>query len=369
MLCAALSPFLLAGCSQTTSHGMSVANLANSVLSPSEGSTRVRPYRYTARDRECLERAMFFESNRSSRAGMIAVGTVVMNRLRSGKHGNTICDVVGERNQFAPGVMTRKMNSKAMPDVQEAAEAVLKGERSKKLKNAMFFHTAGLKFPYKNMHYVLVAGGNAFYEKRGRNWQPLPDEQPTMVAFAGDTPDAAPPPVMVASAAPASDAPELPGVKQAELPETAPVAFAAAKPAKAVEKTVAMASAEPAPLPQNSPFALASAAPGLEEGFDSAAPARTAQKKGDRAGKPAPQAVMEVAAAEPQKPARKKIIDSVPLPTARASMINVAAAKPAKPVKTQAAQAAVRVAEEEPLAARFGRMDDDDSATAMSFAQ
>ena len=30
----------------------------------------------------------------------------------------------------------------------------------------MFFHRAGLTFPYKNMHYVLVAGGNAFYEKR-----------------------------------------------------------------------------------------------------------------------------------------------------------------------------------------------------------
>jgi len=31
--------------------------------------------------------------------------------------------------------------------------------------NAQFFHTAGLTFPYNNMHYVLVAGGNAFYEK------------------------------------------------------------------------------------------------------------------------------------------------------------------------------------------------------------
>ena len=142
------------------------------------------PYSHTAKDKECLQRAMFFESNRSSRDGMIAVGTVVMNRLRSGKHGNTICQVVGESGQFAPGVMTRPMNSKAMPDVEEAAEAVLKGERKAKLKNSMFFHTAGLRFPYKNMHYTMVAGGNAFYEKRGRNWKPLPDEPTTMVAQA-----------------------------------------------------------------------------------------------------------------------------------------------------------------------------------------
>jgi spore germination cell wall hydrolase CwlJ-like protein len=176
---AVLSPFMLAGCSQTTSHGMSVADLTDSI-----GPTKVRPYRYTARDKECMERVMFFESNRSSRDGMIAVGTVVMNRLRSGKHGDSVCAVVGERGQFAPGVMTRRMNSRALPDVQEAAEAVLKGERHAKMRSAMYFHTAGLKFPYNNMHYVAVAGGNAFYEKRGRNWQPLPPESTIMVADA-----------------------------------------------------------------------------------------------------------------------------------------------------------------------------------------
>ncbi len=60
------------------------------------------------------------------------------------------------------------MKSAALPDVQAAADAVLKGERNPKVKNAMFFHTAGLRFPYKNMHYTVVAGGNAFYEKRDR---------------------------------------------------------------------------------------------------------------------------------------------------------------------------------------------------------
>ncbi|TIS85026.1 MAG: cell wall hydrolase, partial [Mesorhizobium sp.] len=175
----AASPLLLAGCSQTASHGMSVASLTDAVT-PSFLSSR--SYKYSMKDKECLQRAMFFESNRSSRDGMIAVGTVVMNRLRSGQHGSTICEVVGEKGQFAPGVLTRPMNSRALPDVEEAAEAVLKGERKAKLKNTMFFHTAGLRFPYKNMHYTMVAGGNAFYEKRGRNWQPLSDEP--MVAMA-----------------------------------------------------------------------------------------------------------------------------------------------------------------------------------------
>jgi spore germination cell wall hydrolase CwlJ-like protein len=168
-----ISSFLLSGCSQT------------GALSSAANTAKTRSYGYSMKDRECMARAMFFESKRSSRDGLVAVGTVVMNRLRSKRHGATVCAVVGEKGQFAPGVLRRPMNSKALPDVQEAADAVLKGERHPKVKNAMFFHQAGLKFPYKNMHYVLVAGGNAFYEKRGRGRVTLPPEEPpTAIATA-----------------------------------------------------------------------------------------------------------------------------------------------------------------------------------------
>ena len=177
---AVVSPAALAGCSQTAQ-----APSASFTETVSSGAVKTHAYRYTARDRECLERAMFFESNRSSRDGLVGVGTVVMNRLKSGKHGDTICKVVGEPGQFAPGVMTRRMNSKALPDVQAAAQAVLDGERHPRMKDAMFFHTAGLKFRYDNMHYVAVAGGNALYEKRGRTWQPLPPDS----AFKGGAAD------------------------------------------------------------------------------------------------------------------------------------------------------------------------------------
>ncbi|WP_280819897.1 cell wall hydrolase [Pseudaminobacter soli (ex Li et al. 2025)] len=147
-----------------------------------------RSYGYTAKDKDCLARAMFFESNRSSREGLVAVGTVVMNRLQSGEYGGTVCQVVGQKGQFASGVLSRKMDSKALPDVVAAADSVLKGERHPAVKNAMFFHTAGLRFPYKNMHYVLQAGGNAFYEKRGRHRMM---ERQTLVAEAAPQADTA----------------------------------------------------------------------------------------------------------------------------------------------------------------------------------
>ena len=64
---------------------------------------------YPMSERTCLMRAMYFESNRSSRDGMIAVGTVVMNRVNSTAYPKTICGVVGQPNQFAPGVLTKPM--------------------------------------------------------------------------------------------------------------------------------------------------------------------------------------------------------------------------------------------------------------------
>ncbi|WP_422074176.1 cell wall hydrolase [Tranquillimonas rosea] len=117
-------------------------------------------------DVECLQRAMYFESIRSSRDGMVAVGSVVMNRVGSDDFPGTVCGVVSQERQFAPGVMSRRMTSRATPLVRQTAVAVLRGERHPMVSDARFFHAATYRAPYDNMHYVATAGGNAFYEKR-----------------------------------------------------------------------------------------------------------------------------------------------------------------------------------------------------------
>ncbi|GBD47575.1 hypothetical protein METY_0788 [Methylopila sp. Yamaguchi] len=123
--------------------------------------------RVSLSDRECMARVMYFESNRSSDDGMLAVGTVVMNRKESGRYPRTVCGVVGQPNQFAPGVLTKPMTDSGRPRAFRMAEAVLSGARHPRVgRKSMFFHTAGYRFPYRNMHYVAVAGGNSFYEKR-----------------------------------------------------------------------------------------------------------------------------------------------------------------------------------------------------------
>jgi spore germination cell wall hydrolase CwlJ-like protein len=134
---------------------------------PLSGCLGLPFFGYTATNpRECLIRAMYFESNRSSEEGMLAVGTVVMNRLASPRYPKTICGVVGQKNQFADGVLNRPMTErKSLARASAVADRVLAGARHPACAGALFFHTSGLRFPYNNMHYVLVAGGNAFYEK------------------------------------------------------------------------------------------------------------------------------------------------------------------------------------------------------------
>jgi spore germination cell wall hydrolase CwlJ-like protein len=134
---------------------------------PPSAQGRIEQTAAASDERTCLIRAMYFESNRSSRDGLMAVGTVVMNRVASPLYPNTICGVVGQPGQFAAGVLTRPLNARELPPVERAADAVLRGERYAPVGNAMHFHVAGLNIPYR-VQYVAMAGGNAFYLKTGR---------------------------------------------------------------------------------------------------------------------------------------------------------------------------------------------------------
>ena len=134
-------------------------------------------------ERTCLVRAMYFESNRSSRDGLMAVGTVVMNRVASPRFPNTICGVVGQRSQFADGVLTNSLDPRQLPPVEHAADAILAGERYRPIGDAMWFHVASLQIPYR-VQYMAVAGGNAFYRKTGRRYADIRFEPNTANSVA-----------------------------------------------------------------------------------------------------------------------------------------------------------------------------------------
>lgn len=238
-------------------------------------------YTYTNADRECLKRAMYFESKRGSENGFMAVGSVIMNRMTSGLYPETICGVVKQEKQFAPGVLSRKMDEDTAPDLNDAADAVLKGKRHPDVKEAMFFHTAGLRFPYKNMHYVANAGGNVFYEKRdedGNLQTPEPKAPETYVMVAEGTivptPEAA---SMLANGAPMS-APSAVQIAEASTPamqdsfdQGAPTARAVLVSANAQTITAPVFNIENTPLPSAMQAYQAQTSAGVGEDNASAA--------------------------------------------------------------------------------------------------
>ena len=65
-------------------------------------SDNKKPKRYISHEGvDCLARNIYFESANQSQLGKLAVGLVVMNRVRSDRYPNTICGVVNQRNQFS----------------------------------------------------------------------------------------------------------------------------------------------------------------------------------------------------------------------------------------------------------------------------
>lgn len=170
-------------------------------------NSAVAPVKTAAAERECLIRAMYFESNRTSQEGLMAVGTVVMNRVKSGQYPDTICGVVSEPGQFAANVMTASLSPAELPPVERAADAVLAGKRYKPVGDAMYFHNASIKIPYP-VHYLTVAGGNAFYEKvAGHRGTELASAAPAPAPSAHQAHDAAPTAAAAPNPAPQPAAP------------------------------------------------------------------------------------------------------------------------------------------------------------------
>lgn len=191
------------------------------------------------REKECLVRAMYFESNQSSETGLLGVGTVVMNRVESPRYPETICGVVGAPRQFAAGVLTRPMAARNLPKIEAIADNILDGRRHDAVGNAKHFHMAGMRFSYPNMHYVTVAGGNAFYVK-GERPERRRIEEPSYQLAAAST---SAPLATASSSVPTSFA-------------AAPLAFAPQTPAVAASASPALTLVKNAPLPPGRPLDL-----------------------------------------------------------------------------------------------------------------
>ncbi len=91
---------------------------------------------------------------------MLAVGTVVMNRVNDPKFPHSVCAVVGQPNQFASGALWLPMQSgRGLNLAREMAPRVLAGERDPQRRRRRIF-------PHRRLHLPLRQ--HALRRGRGR---------------------------------------------------------------------------------------------------------------------------------------------------------------------------------------------------------
>jgi len=109
-----------------------------------------------------LSRIIYAESGNQSLEGKIAVGNVVMNRVKHPQFPNTLYDVLFQKNQFSPassGSIYKQPNWES----QVAAMLVLDGAQV--VPEALFFNGAGARsYASRNRTYVTTIGSHDFYQ-------------------------------------------------------------------------------------------------------------------------------------------------------------------------------------------------------------
>ncbi len=163
-----------------TSGGAWAGLLKNAVISPDHPKTLfggLTEDEFRARELRCMATAIYFEARDEPIRGQIAVGQVIMNRIRSPFYPKTICGVVyqGERNrtgcQFSFTCTGKKNAVKEMPEWATAvklAKEVIAGEVwVNEVGYATHYHAT---YVHPSWRYELIKvaqiGGHIFYKMK-----------------------------------------------------------------------------------------------------------------------------------------------------------------------------------------------------------
>lgn len=130
---------------------------SSSASSSSAGTAAASSSSVSSSDLTLLSAIIFCEAGGESYAGQVAVGAVVMNRVKSGSFPNSISSVVYQNGQFSPvanGALARALSNGNYRHCTSAAQAALAG--SDNTGGAKFFHRV-------NGAAGLVIGNHVFY--------------------------------------------------------------------------------------------------------------------------------------------------------------------------------------------------------------
>lgn len=135
-----------------------------------------------AADSLCLSTTVYLEARDQTPRGQQAVAEVALRRQESGLWGNSMCEVVTARSQFAPSLVpasTRLNNVEAWSRAvtvaidSERNWALPAGEREEIVPGASHFMAQGIAAPsWRNAYQVAVIDGHTFLKVQSLKPQP-----------------------------------------------------------------------------------------------------------------------------------------------------------------------------------------------------
>ena len=120
--------------------------------------------------RHCVALAMYWEARGEGRSGMLAVGSVVMNRVNDQGFPNSACDVVYQGGETPPcqfswwcdGKSDRPTDAVSWSRSLELANELLTADLRDPTHGALFFHSNSMKSPWRRTRTATI-GNHVFY--------------------------------------------------------------------------------------------------------------------------------------------------------------------------------------------------------------
>ena len=118
-------------------------------------------------DLDCLSEAIYYEARGDTFMSQLAVGTVIMNRVRLNTFPNTICKVVHQGCQFSyycDGLPEKMLDREAKKASYDLARFILSGATVWRLRDATHYHAFYVN-PYWANVFTLISreGAHLFY--------------------------------------------------------------------------------------------------------------------------------------------------------------------------------------------------------------
>lgn len=108
-------------------------------------------HHFSKEERHCLAKNIYHEAGVEDAFGKIAVGQVTINRMKDGRWGKTVCDVVYAKAQFSWTLSKKKVKEqpkgKLWEESVQVANDIMNGTSHVALVDSLFYHTDYIKTP------------------------------------------------------------------------------------------------------------------------------------------------------------------------------------------------------------------------------